>query len=322
MSNTEEKDNIHIYCCPWDVGYHPAFAGSIHDCVMTGVKYGCYALQFFLGSPKSFNKRHVASFDDISRTKKLLEKFPMHIFSHFPYLGGLVGSVETLAWSGDEEQDAKMTRTLKALEYELSVLSNFCETKYNKRSGVVIHPGSYRGKRRAKKGLVIPYEETKQALITVAKSINKINFTEGGKLLLENCAGEGTKVPRTFEDFKIIFDHIDDEKQEHVGVCVDTAHIWGVGEYDISKIEEVDRMFDDFDRILGMDRFTLLHLNDSKVELGAKKDEHACLGNGYIWGGGFASLIHLLNKCKQYGIPAVLETHGLDMIILSCLGRD
>ncbi len=68
-----------------------------------------------------------------------------------------------------------------------------------------------------------------------------------------------------------------------------------------------------------MDRFTLLHLNDSECPKGSRKDRHACLGTGYIWGEDFSALVHLLNKCKEYDIPAVLETHGIDMVTLACL---
>jgi endonuclease IV len=78
-------------------------------------------------------------------------------------------------------------------------------------------------------------------------------------------------------------------------------------------------MFADFDRLLGIDNFYLLHLNDSKVPLGSKKDLHACLGDGCIWENSFESLIHLLNKCKENKIPMVLETHGTDMITLANL---
>lgn len=314
MSNESNKQT-NVYSVKWEAGYHPSFSGTIYDVVATGACHGCYSVQFFMGSNKTTKKRSIISIDDILKTKKLLQRFPMNVFSHFPYTGGLIGSATSLAWNGDEKQDISTLQIIKALEYELSILSNF-DTK---KCGVVIHPGSYRGDRRYKKGMIVPEEDTRNALITIAKSINKINFTPSGKLLLENCAGEGTKLPRTFEQLKIIFDHIDDDRQNNVGVCVDTAHIWGVGNYNLSRIDEVDRMFDDFDRILGLNRFTLLHLNDSRVEFGAHVDAHACLGEGHIWGGGFESLVYLLDKCKRYNIPMILETHGLDMVTLSAL---
>ena len=74
------------------------------------------------------------------------------------------------------------------------------------------------------------------------------------------------------------------------------------------KRDGVDRMFHDFDNILGLENFTLLHLNDSIVPFGSKKDRHACLGDGTIWGENMKPLEYLLEKCKQNNIPMVLET--------------
>lgn len=297
---SQNECNPHVYCLAWDVGYHPSFSANIYNVLKLAISHGCYAVQFFLGNPQAFN-RHIVSFDDIRKSKKLLKHFPMHVFSHFPYIANLAGSVKQLAWHGNMGQDAKTGKVLKSLQYELSVLSNFD----GRRNGVVIHPGAY--------------PDRAAGLANIARSINKIEFVENSKLLLENAAGQGNALATTFEEIKTIIDGVEEKKREHVGVCVDTAHIWGVGNYDLSKVSEIDRMFADFDRIIGIERFTLLHLNDSKVKRGSRIDRHACLGSGYIWGDSFDSLIHLLNTCRRYGIPAILETHGMDMITLSCL---
>ena len=262
-----------------------------------------YAVQFFFGNPKSL-KRCEVNFPDVIRAKSLVKKFPTHVFSHFPYITSLVGSVKSLAWNGDEKQNKKTEYMLKQLEYELSILSNFDV----KRNGVVIHPGSFK--------------DTEKGLLAVAKSINKINFTEGGMLLLENCAGEGTKLPKNFDEIRTILDNVDEKKKVNVGICVDTAHIWGVGDYDLSKVEGVKKMFSDFDKKIGMDKFILLHLNDSEVKMGAKKDRHARIGTGYIWGKSYDSLIYLLDTCKKYKIPCILETHPSDIVTISLMGSD
>jgi deoxyribonuclease-4 len=81
-------------------------------------------------------------------------------------------------------------------------------------------------------------------------------------------------------------------------------------------------MFNDFDKLLGMDNFYLLHLNDSLASLGSKKDLHACLGEGSIWKHGFQSLVHLLNKCQSNNIPMVLETTDSDMLTIFALQSD
>ena len=284
----------------WEVGAHTQFQKNIYNTLKSSILSSMDVTQFFMGNPKSFQRHRVIP-EDIRMCKQILTRFPLHVFSHFPYVANFAGSVNQLAWSGNTQQDLKTQNIINELEYELSILSNFNE----KRNGVVIHPGNYK--------------DRKLGLSTIAKSINKINFTEGSTLLLENAAGQGCSLATTFEEIKEIIDQVDEEKQKYIGVCVDTAHICGYGEYDLSKCSEVKRMFEEFDKIIGIEKFTLLHLNDSVVHLGSKKDEHACLGTGHIWGKKFDSLILLLDICKKYGIPAMLETNILDMLVLGGL---
>jgi deoxyribonuclease-4 len=286
----------------WEVGAHTQFSKNIYNTLKCSIYYGMNVTQFFFGNPKSF-QRHRVSQEDLKLCQQIISKFPIHVFSHFPYISNLAGSVKQLAWNGNKQQDWKTQNVINELEYELNVLSNF----KSKRNGVVIHPGNYK--------------DRKLGLKTIAKSINKINFTEGSTLLLENAAGQGCSLATTFEEIKEIIDHIDEHKKKFIGVCVDTAHICGYGEYDLSKCSEVIRMFEEFDKIIGIEKFTLLHLNDSVVPLGSKKDQHALLGTGHIWGESFESLILLLDTCKKYGIPSLLETHGLDMLILGSLSE-
>ena len=146
-----------------------------------------------------------------------------------------------------------------------------------------------------------------------------ITFRPGAKLLLENTAGQGTSLARNLDEIKVIIDNVDEGKRSHIGVCIDTCHLYAYGDYDLSKITEVDRFFAEFEEKLGIDRFTLLHLNDSMCPMKSKKDRHACLGDGLIWGDSFESLVYLLDLCQKHGIPMVLETHGLDMVTLACI---
>lgn len=293
-----EYEYEYVSYVPWSVGAHTCFEGSIYNTLKLSICRGMSVTQFFMGNPKAFN-RHQANQQDLNKALRLCDRFPMHVFSHFPYIANLAGSVNQLAWEGDFAQDAKTTKVLHSLEYELSILAQF----KSGRSGVVIHPGNYK--------------DRKVGIAKIAESINKINFTEGSKLLLENAAGKGCSLATTFQEIKEIYDQVDEKKQKYIGVCVDTAHICGYGEYDLSKCKEVVRMFDDFDRIIGLDKFTLLHLNDSVVPFGSRKDEHACLGAGQIWWESFDSLILLMDMCKKHEIPAVLETHSLDMLKLA-----
>lgn len=287
-----------IFTMDWECGAHISFSSNIRDTIFDSIIKGMYTTQFFMGNPKTYNRKIIYK-QDIEETKQLLKRFPMNVFSHFPYISNLAGSVKSLAWSGDDYVDHKINLLLKGLTYELEVLSHF---NNEKKSGVVIHPGSY--------------PDRKKGLDTIILSLNKINFIHKSKLLLENCAGEGNKLCRDFKEIKYIMDGLQQEKKEHIGVCVDTAHIWGQGDYDLSSCEEIERLFDDFEQQIGLQYFTLLHLNDSKVQLGAKKDRHESIGKGYIWSNSFDSLILLLNKCKYYNIPILLETTCDDMLTL------
>lgn len=289
-----------IYDVKWDVGAHTAFSGKICDTLWTSVNFGMYATQFFMGNPQAFNRAKISP-HDIGECKKIISRYPMHIFSHFPYVANLAGSVSSLAWNGDDAQDTKTSTVLNSLEYELNLLSEL-------NAGVVIHPGSFK--------------DRKKGLETISKSINKINFTNDAKLVLENASGQGTALATTFQEIKAIIDGVEKHKQRNIGVCIDTCHIFAYGDYDLSDKNEVDRLFCDFDNIIGLEKFTLLHLNDSETKLKGKVDRHACLGKGHIWGENFDSLVYLLDRCKSLGIPAVLETHGLDMLTLAELGAD
>lgn len=295
-----------IYYMYWDVGAHTAFEQKITPTISQGIYNGMHTIQFFMGNPKSaWNRQHISE-EDIISAQILLNRFPMNIFSHYPYCANLAGKAKKggLAWSGNDYVDGKLRGVIKSLEYELSILAKFKQ----KRSGVVIHPGSY--------------VDRDAGHYAVTKTLNRMNFPKGSVLLLENCAGEGNKLCRTFEEIRVVLQDLKEDKKPHVKVCVDTAHIWGQGDYDLRKIKEIDRMFEDFDRLLGIQNFYLLHLNDSEVPFGSKKDIHACLGNGYIWKDDFAPLVYLLNKCKEYQIPMVLETHGIDMLTLARIQPD
>lgn len=277
----------------WDIGAHTGFNSSIYNCLLDGIRNGMYTVQFFLGNPKAFDRCHPTN-EDIEKAKKLIKRFPLNIFIHTPYIFNLAGSKNNLAWLGTP-QDNKTKKVLSSLEHELQVLSNFSPNK----TGVVVHPGNHVNRN--------------DGLRAIAQSINKINFPGGSKLLLENSAGQGTSLATTFEEIKEIYDRIDVKKQEYVGVCLDTAHMFGYGLYDLSKVEEVKNMFRDFDKIIGIKKLCLVHLNDSQVPLGSKKDRHANIGTGYIWGESMDSLMYLLDKCKELKIPLVLETTIGDM---------
>lgn len=282
----------------WHTGSHLGFGTEITPTIIDAVNKGLYSVQFCMGDSTKVKRQRI-NLADIDTSQCLIEKYPMNVFTHFPFTVNLNGSTKSLAWSGDDDIDRKLSYTLSELEYELSVMSHFSENS----SGVVIHPGSYR--------------DTEKGLACVAKSINKLDFSTGSKLILENCANEGTKLCKNFSEIQRIIDQVSPNKRNHIGVCVDTAHTFAAGIYDLREIAEIDRMFADFDRELGLDKLTLLHLNDSDIPFGKKRDRHERLGAGWIWGENCSSLVYLLDKCEELGIPSTLETTPLDIFTLN-----
>ena len=273
------------------VGGHLGFSKTVFPTVEEALSNNMKSLQFFLGNPKSFTRQRLPE-KDIVKTYEVCTTHDINLYSHYPYTCSLCGSVASLAWNGDDSQDAKTTKILSELEYELNTLSKLSNT-----NGVVIHPGSHK--------------KTNDGLECIAKSINKINFEKKAMLLLENSAGEGTKLCKNFQEISNVLNSVDLSKVDNVGVCVDTAHIWGAGLYNLSKCDEIDKMFHEFDKYIGLHKFKLLHLNDSAVPLGSKKDRHECLGYGSIWKDDNESLKYLLKQCGEKKIPIILETPNI-----------
>lgn len=300
-----ETNHTTVGSVKWDSGAHTQFSKNVYNTLKTSIFSGMTVTQFFMGNPKSFN-RHKVSEDDFLNCKKLLQRFPLHVFSHFPYVANLAGSVKQRAWVGDSVQDQKTNIVLKELQYELNTIAKF--SNFSKKSGgVVIHPGNF--------------PDRKVGIETISKSINMITFEKGSKLLLENSAGKGCSLAVTLEEIKAIYDGVDDDKKKHIGVCIDTAHTFASGLYDLRLPSEIKKMFEDFDRILGIEKLTLIHLNDSKASFNTKKDLHELLMEGEIWSEDNTSLILLLDMCKQYNIPVVLETAPSDMLVLGMLSQ-
>jgi deoxyribonuclease-4 len=124
--------------------------------------------------------------------------------------------------------------------------------------------------------------------------------------LLETTAGQGTTLGRSFEELAAIINRV--EQPERVGVCLDTCHIFAAG-YDFRSPDLYASMMDAFDRMIGIDRLKVIHLNDSKHPLGSNKDRHEQIGEGEIGLEGFRQFV---NDQRLAGVPGILETEKDD----------
>lgn len=276
------------------LGSHIPFQGSLTNTIRFALKNSMNTLQFFLGSPKSYSLYDVTD-DDLLQAVEISEHFDIPVFSHAKYLYNLAGSKKSLAWNGDPNQDRKTKNIIRLLETELGVLSNF------KRNGVIVHPGNY--------------TDRSSGLKAISESISKINFPENSKLLLENSAGQGTSLATTLQEIQTIISGVDESKQKYLGVCIDTAHLHGYGEYDVSKISEIDRLFRDFDETIGKERLSLIHFNDACVKFGSRKDRHFCILQGEIFKNTDV-VRYFIKKCEEWNVPMVLETVPEDIHVL------
>jgi deoxyribonuclease-4 len=125
-------------------------------------------------------------------------------------------------------------------------------------------------------------------------------------LLLEMTAGAGTVIGSTFEEMALLIDKIPAPQRHRVGVCVDTAHIFAAG-YDI--VNDYDGVWARFDDVVGRHRLRMMHLNDSKVPLGSRKDRHELIGEGAI---GEATFRRIMNDDRLARVGKVIETPKLD----------
>ena len=151
------------------------------------------------------------------------------------------------------------------------------------------HPGSH-----VKQGAEAGIEKIAETLNAVLRPEQRTT------VLLETMAGKGSEVGRTFEELRAIIDAVD--LRDHLGVCLDTCHVWDGG-YDIAG--DLDGVLAEFDRVIGISRLKAIHLNDSMNPLGARKDRHAKIGEGHI---GTAALSAVTRHPLLRGLPICLET--------------
>ncbi|UCF39333.1 MAG: deoxyribonuclease IV [Acidobacteriota bacterium] len=158
---------------------------------------------------------------------------------------------------------------------------------------LVVHPGAHVG------------SGEEQGIARIAEAIERIHSrTEGYnvRIALETTAGQGTTLGYRFEHFRDLFALV--RRPDLLEICGDTCHLFAAG-YDLRNGEEFERVLDDFDRCIGMEKLKVFHLNDSKRELGSCVDRHEHIGKGCIGLEGFRCL---MNDDRLSSVPKILET--------------
>jgi len=256
------------------LGFHCSVGKGLENTVKEALSLGCETIQIFSRSPRAWGKKEFNA-GDVENFQRLLKKHDIYpLVVHMLYLANLASSDETLY----AKSVAVLTDELKRCK--------ILEAQY-----LVIHPGRY------------STGTFDQGIKNIIDGINR-SFAEvknGAVLLLENLAGGKTDIGWRFEELKVIIDNVKDK--DRIGVCLDTCHLYAAG-YDISK-SGFSKTVAEFDRIIGLKYLKMLHLNDSKEELGSKIDRHTHIGEGRIGIAGFRAVV---NHPKIKNLFGILET--------------
>jgi deoxyribonuclease-4 len=260
------------------IGAHVSPAGGLAKAVERGVERGCQAIQIFNQSPRMWRPTAYGP-DDFGAFRAAMDDSPIDaVMIHAVYL---------LNCASDDSEIRE--KSLTALTHSLRVGDAIGA------SCVVLHPGSAKtsdvGKAIARAGEVF-----REALAE----------SESCPLHLENTAGAGGTLGRSFEELAALIDAGSGDAR--LGLCLDSCHLLASG-YDIRTMTGVEDALERCDDAVGLDRLGSLHLNDSQTPLGSNRDRHANVGEGEL---GEEGCMAFLSEARFEGLPLVLETPGPD----------
>ena len=257
-------------------GAHMSIAGGLEKALERGKKINCRTIQIFTKSSNQWKAKEITD-EDLRRFQSFYAQFNISpVVAHDSYLINLASPDPVLHRKSIDSFFNEMER---------------CEKL--KIPYLVFHPGAHVG------------SGEKAGLKKIAQSINiLLKRGKGFKvtLLLETTAGQGTNLGYKFEHLAKIIKMVRQKKS--IGVCVDTCHIFVAG-YDITTKKGYKKTFETFNKLVGLDKLKVFHINDSKKELGSRVDRHEHIGKGFL---GLKPFEFLVNDRRFANIPKILET--------------
>ncbi len=258
------------------MGGKEMYLGSVKE----ALSYNANAFMIYTGAPQNTARKDISELR-IDEAHKLMKENNIdvnNVVVHAPYI------VNPGTFLEDKQ------------EFAISFLTNEVKRTYAMGSKIlVLHPGNT---------LNNPLDETIKNIAYVINTINSNTKDLDVVIALETMSGKGTEVGRNFNEIKQIIELIDDKKR--IGVCLDTCHIHDSG-YDIKN--DYDNVKCEFCNIIGLEYLKVIHLNDSKNIVGAKKDRHENIGVGNI---GLETLQKICNDKDFANVPKILETPYID----------
>ncbi|HEX6026610.1 MAG TPA: deoxyribonuclease IV, partial [Solirubrobacter sp.] len=260
------------------IGAHVSPAGGPANAVKRGEERACQSIQIFNQSPRAWRARvytqdELDAFHAAMKNAQTVEALVIH-------------AVYLLNCASEDPEIRD--KSLAALKVALTAGSQLGAV------GVVLHPGS------ALKS------DPDEAITRAAAVIKEALKESDGRcpLLLEDTAGAGGTLGRSFDELARLIDRIGGQKR--VGVCLDSCHLFASG-YDVRTAESLANVIDEFDKVVGCDRLGALHVNDSMTPLGSNRDRHANLGYGEI---GIEGMEAFLSEPRFEGLPMIFEGPG------------
>lgn len=261
------------------LGAHISVAGGAYKAFGRAAEAGCESMLIFTKSNRQWNAKEITD-EDVTAYKKAQEQYPdIHpVAVHASYLIN-VASPDPELW--EKSYLALKDEVERAAAYNIPLLT--------------FHPGSRMT------------DEPGAGLDLIARALNRLLDETAASapnttICLENMAGQGTNVGDDFVELGYLLDEVG--RHDRIGVCFDTCHAFAAG-YDIRTPDEYAATMSIFDEAVGLDEIRCFHLNDSKFELGEKKDRHEHIGRGEIGLEGFANFV---NDPRWANHPAHLET--------------
>jgi len=263
------------------IGAHMPTGKGLGNAVRAGHAIGCTAVQVFTSSPQTWRAKAIT--DDMVADFRAAqaETGISAVVSHDSYLVNLCAP-----------DDAKRAQSIRGLTDELNRSARYGIPF------VVSHMGSHMGQ-GVEEGIRLVAEAAKQVLAASDPSV---------MLLMETTAGQGSALNHRFEELAQMQDQINSDR---LGVCLDTCHIFAAG-YDIRTEEGYAATFAEFDRLIGLEKLKVVHVNDSKKPLGSRVDRHEHIGEGEIGETAFRLLVNdprLIEKLMTVETPEAETDH-------------
>ncbi|AEH47198.1 deoxyribonuclease IV [Parageobacillus thermoglucosidasius] len=257
------------------IGSHVSMSGKkmLLAASEEAVSYGANTFMIYTGAPQNTKRKKIEELNIEAGLAHMKEHGIEEIVVHAPYIINI----------GNTKNPDTFALGVEFLRSEIE------RTEAIGAKQIVLHPGAHVG------------AGPEAGIRKIIEGLNEVLTREQTvQIALETMAGKGSECGRSFEELAEIIDGV--THNEKLSVCFDTCHTHDAG-YNI--IDDFDGVLQEFDRIIGLDRLKVLHINDSKNPRGSRKDRHENIGFGHI---GFAALNYIVHHPQLADIPKILET--------------